>query len=752
VDTRLQLAIERVLRDYPEARSHPLKDHPLARFIRRDLPALVQERLPQRADGGSYLTSSTKFIGSWAYVPWFSILDPRITESNQSGIYVVCAFSEGGESLVLAVGEGVTTSTKSMLDKDRERILRVAQIPPDFKTGPAPKGTLGKSDTAREYERALHFYRQYSRGSVPRDDEIFRDIGLALKFIDQVFHSADFGSLSFNASVSSALHTSLKGIELTPLDIQEAFHEATQEDWQGLSGIEPYWKLEIDGVRKPLKAVVRKSLGVGVEVDFTTQEAARVARNLGFAVFNEREEEPNEAVSLSPRMWAFAPGKQAEGWNDAVKNGEMAIGWDALGDLRSFKSSEAIAVALKENYGGESEPTNNARCNWEFAHVLKPGDLVYARRGVRELIGIGRISGDYNFEDSRDAYKHMRPVKWLVVGSWQLPEGDRFALKTLTDISRHTDLVARLNALAGFDEDISEAEGDSSSSAEVASAPEFTLQALCEQTGFELNWVQSVSATLKRKMHLVLQGPPGTGKTFFAQGLAKAVISGTRGCIQTVQFHPSYSYEDFIQGIRPVARAGGLAFELTAGHFLRFCERARSIEPAPAVLIIDEFNRANLSRVFGELMYLLEYRDAKVQLASGGHEFSIPKNVLVIGTMNTADRSIALVDHALRRRFSFVHMGPAYEALAAKVSSEGLDGESLVAALRAVNQAIGDSNYEVGTAFFLKDGARLRVVLRQIWEQEIEPYLEEHLFDQRAKVEALRFRSLIKSTLKPWVE
>src|SRR6185369_3149621 len=137
------------------------------------------------------------------------------------------------------------------------------------------------------------------------------------------------------------------------------------------------------------------------------------------------------------------------------------------------------------------------------------------------------------------------------------------------------------------------------------------------------------------------------------------------------------------------------------------------------VLIIDELNRANLSRVFGELMYLLEYRGKSVPLANSGALFSIPSNVYIIGTMNTADRSIALVDHALRRRFSFIHLAPDYDVLRSHLEKNGL-----VKALRAVNAAIDDRNYEIGISFFLKDGAALRSTLKDVWEGEIEPYLE----------------------------
>ena len=171
-------------------------------------------------------------------------------------------------------------------------------------------------------------------------------------------------------------------------------------------------------------------------------------------------------------------------------------------------------------------------------------------------------------------------------------------------------------------------------------------------------WVRAI----ERKGQAILYGPPGTGKTYVAERLARHLVGGGDGFVELVQFHPAYAYEDFIQGIRPKTRtaAGLLTRRCLAGSWN---SATRPQRPARAcVLIIDEINRANLARVFGELMYLLEYRDREVPLAGGGR-LQIPANVRLIGTMNTADRSIALVDHALRRRFAFLALYPNYDVL-----------------------------------------------------------------------------------------
>jgi len=285
----------------------------------------------------------------------------------------------------------------------------------------------------------------------------------------------------------------------------------------------------------------------------------------------------------------------------------------------------------------------------------------------------------------------------------------------------------------------------------IALNPVYGSHDFAAETGFDASAAQHWLAQLKRKKHFVFQGPPGTGKTFLAERLARMLLSGSRGIRDTVQFHPSYAYEDFMQGIRPEVVKGQLAFQLVPGRFLEFCRRAAALPRSePCVMIIDELNRANLSRVFGELMYLLEYRDREVPLAAGGQRFHVPENVFVLGTMNTADRSIALVDHALRRRFTFVFLGPEYDVLEKRVASFGLPGASLVRALKQVNSVVGDRNYELGISFFMNDGAALRENLPAIWRGEIEPYLEEYFFDQPERVESLRWEKLSRSTLAEW--
>ncbi len=259
----------------------------------------------------------------------------------------------------------------------------------------------------------------------------------------------------------------------------------------------------------------------------------------------------------------------------------------------------------------------------------------------------------------------------------------------------------------------------------------YSFEQLMQDTYMEEDQIERFVKAINRKGQAIIYGPPGTGKTYVAEKLAQYLIEGD-GFHDIVQFHPAYSYEDFIQGIRPQVREDNLLeYDLVPGRFMEFCERSAGIDGI-SVLIIDEINRANLSRVFGELMYLLEYRNAKMPLA-GGKTLQIPSNVRIIGTMNTADRSIALVDYALRRRFAFLKLSPHYEVIKHFQENKGINPEGLIEVLKRLNREIGDPHYEVGHSFFLVDD--LPTQIKDIWELEIYPYLEEYFFDQPAKLQ-----------------
>ena len=256
-------------------------------------------------------------------------------------------------------------------------------------------------------------------------------------------------------------------------------------------------------------------------------------------------------------------------------------------------------------------------------------------------------------------------------------------------------------------------------------------------------------ALLLDKKQIILYGPPGTGKSYVAQELAKwitGLAQPSADRVEMVQFHPAYSYEDFIEGIRPESKPTGdgrfmVDYPPRPGVFRRFCKIAQANPDQPHVFIIDEINRGNIPRIFGELMLLLEYRERDVPLPYSGGRFRIPPNVYLIGTMNTADRSIALVDFALRRRFHFFHFRADPDLLERWLAQHPLPIPYLANLYRRLSQeAIDDPDYAVGVSYFM-DPDLTEAKLARIWQYSILPYLAEYYVEQRARVKNWEWES-----------
>lgn len=261
--------------------------------------------------------------------------------------------------------------------------------------------------------------------------------------------------------------------------------------------------------------------------------------------------------------------------------------------------------------------------------------------------------------------------------------------------------------------------------------PSISLPELAADLCLELTYLEDVDWLLEDKRQLVFYGPPGTGKTFVAEAFARW-FTGSADRVETIQFHPSYAYEDFVEGIRPELDAADLRYRLAPGLLKRFAALAAADEGHRYVLVIDEINRANLARVFGELLYLLEYRSKDVTLPYSGARFMLPPNLYLIGTMNTADRSIALVDFALRRRFHFIEF-PADATILRRWLQRHNPGMVEVAELlRWVNQQIDDHDFAIGFSYFMRDNLD-EVLLERIWTRSVLPALDEFYFDNREK-------------------
>lgn len=320
-------------------------------------------------------------------------------------------------------------------------------------------------------------------------------------------------------------------------------------------------------------------------------------------------------------------------------------------------------------------------------------------------------------------------------------------MKTLTDITPYTDYVQKLELL--FIEDGVETDNE----LEII-YPDYTQDDFLSEVFMSEERYNTLKGLLLRKKNIILQGAPGVGKTFAAQRLAFSVM-GVKDAsrIKVVQFHQSYSYEDFVMGYRP----DGNGFKLAKGPFYDFCKRAEEDNERPYFFIIDEINRGNLSKIFGELLMLIESdkRDEKnaIRLLYADEQFYVPANMHIIGMMNTADRSLAMIDYALRRRFAFFDMEPAFSTDGFKTRQIAIQNpkfDKLISTIEALNKEIAQdaslgAGFRIGHSYFCTSDVIDNTWLSSVVEFELLPLLQEYWFDEPSKIEswALRLRDAI---------
>lgn len=440
------------------------------------------------------------------------------------------------------------------------------------------------------------------------------------------------------------------------------------------------------------------------------------------------------------RYWIYAPGENSCKWEEFYDEGIMGIGWEELGDLRQYTTRESMRMKMKALWDSNKSYTNASLATWQFMHDMQIGDIIYVKKGVSALIGRGVVESDYIFDEARQDYKYIRRVKWTHKGNWEHP--GRAVMKTLTDISSYVDYREKIEVMMtqteeGFEE-IEEQEIEYDSYLEEDFLSEVYMNAQQYET---------LVGLLKYKKNLILQGAPGVGKTFAAKRLAYSIM-GTKDTsrVMMVQFHQSYSYEDFIMGYRPTQDG----FELMQGPFYQFCKRAQDDSERDYFFIIDEINRGNLSKIFGELLMLIEKdkRGDKLRLLYANELFSVPSNVHIIGMMNTADRSLAMIDYALRRRFAFYELEPAFDSEGFNKVREEVGHPKfgvLVDTIKALNQDIGKdealgTGFRIGHSYLCTDDPITDEWIEAVIKYELLPLIHEYWFDDSTQVEKWQIR------------
>jgi len=410
-------------------------------------------------------------------------------------------------------------------------------------------------------------------------------------------------------------------------------------------------------------------------------------------------------------------------------------------------SFSGIAVGEVQSYTLLNENGNKRRIFQNFLDA-KAGDMVigYESNPVKQIVALGKISAEQDGEklyfekveglSSPIDYQTLKECPELQKMEYFVnPQGSLFKL-TKGEFDFILDMIREANPLA---------EGEQKDS--------YTKQDFLEDVYLSEERYDTLVAVLRNKKNIILQGAPGVGKTFAAQRLAYSMMGKKDDSrIEFVQFHQNYSYEDFVMGYKPENDG----FELKYGVFYRFCQKAANQPDKDFFFIIDEINRGNMSKIFGELLMLIEkdYRGAKATLAYNGLSFAVPANLYIIGMMNTADRSLAIIDYALRRRFSFFEMEPGFDSEGFKKYQEGLNSETLndlIDQIKILNRDIAadrslGKGFCIGHSYFCGQKKCDEAWLQAVVEYDILPMLNEYWFDDPGKIQ--RWENILRGVFQ----
>ncbi len=498
----------------------------------------------------------------------------------------------------------------------------------------------------------------------------------------------------------------------------------------------------------------------GEGIEFDASGHASQGQRLTADVLKELIEagrEPAQPVVPARRAW-MVRGSNVDGYNlvpEWLEDGFVSLSASQLGSLDPGTSYEDLRRAVDEGYEHKSYAFRGQRLEEfdRFLRRMRIGDLVLTtQHGMAHL---GELTSPAYFTESRRGLSNLRrDVRWYSTA--EPLDGRRLQapvpalLQSQAYVVDLTEAYRQLAALVPGEQQPQPPAPDTAQR-QLAFHPvtdEFARKMLLDRAE-----LATIADLLWERKQIVLYGPPGTGKTYLAVKLAEHLTD--EGAVKLVQFHPSYTYEDFFEGFRPEPGGSGtLTFMLRPGPFRALAEAAEDNKTTPYILIIDEINRANLAKVFGELFFLLEYRDEQISLQySPDREFTLPQNLFLIGTMNTADRSIARIDAAMRRRFQFVELHPdvpPVRGLLRRWLEERKLPIEAALLLDELNRRIEDSDAAIGPSYLMDERIYRRPDgLERVWQYQIMPLLEDLFYGQRDLAERYGLASLRQSIAGP---
>jgi len=577
-------------------------------------------------------------------------------------------------------------------------------------------------------------------GGVGFNVQIWRQMGWLLSFVEHWWHQPDADRTTALRDpwafreIVAAMPTDQPGIRNALLylafpgtffpivnqDHKRAIRNAFASAIDGATGNDP---VSIDRDLEAIRAHHRAE--VSGEIDYYIEPFG--------SQWQKPSDEGERAWLVRPRL---AGAKLVTRWR---QEGFVSLAATHLGEVPPGADRQQVRAAVEEGYQHLDYAQRLALATEYHAFLtgMKVDDLITTI--VDDHLHVGVITGDPQYGSDPDA-RLQRAVAWspappVTIAELPAPLAAQLAHQgTVVDLTRAYTPIAQLIRTESDTVDDSVLPEPAPV---IPSGPPVLRAATLELAASlhtEIAWLQRIIDLLTDRQQIVFYGPPGTGKTYIAQALAGHLTEAD--AVRLVQFHPSYSYEDFFEGYRPTQGSdGSVGFALHPGPMRALASDAEADPTRTYILIIDEINRGNLAKVFGELYFLLEYRRNPIRLQySPGESFTLPENVFLIGTMNTADRSIASLDAAMRRRFAFVELHPdeppVRDLLPRWLAARGQEGDDRGELLTALNAEIGteDRDYQLGPSYLMTPDAERPGGQERIWEHSILPLLEEHYY------------------------